>query len=159
MNIKIRFLLTGLFMITLSPVTMAHTYGGLIGSTPASKAVMQTTCYDDGNGPPAALIVGVESATKAKYLLKLTATTGSFSGTTNDPINGDRKSGPLVSVSDGGADGSVSTTTYTITIEKTKKSTKSPDSTLNGKDAFNLTYHCWSTTSQHTGTTDIYRLQ
>ena len=159
MNIKIPTQLLGLLMMTVSPLTMAHTYSSFIGSTPTSKAVLQTTCYDDGNGPPAALIVGLQSVSKPKYLLKLTATTGSFSGTTNDPINGDRASGPLATVSDGGDDGSVSTATFTITIEKTKKKPNAADSTLNGKDVFSLTFHCWSTTNQHTGTTDIYRLQ
>lgn len=140
----------GTMALALCSLAEGHEYVSFIGSSPSAVAVLSTTCFDDGNGPPASLLVNVRGNMKTNYLITASVQTGSISGTTTDRVSGDRRPSPLIEVKGGAS-------TYTITISKTKKKPRDPLSRLKGKDTFLLTYHCWSTTNQHTGTTEIYR--
>jgi hypothetical protein len=142
--------LAGLAASALCSDLQAHQYFSFVSKPAEAVAVLTTTCYDNGDGPPASLQVSLRSSVKTIYLLTASVASGTITGTTTDKVSGDRLPSPQVQVKGGAS-------TYTITISKTKRRPSLPDSRLLGRNTFLLTYHCLSSTGQHTGTTDIYR--
>jgi hypothetical protein len=132
-------------------IASAHTQTGVLGKRADASDIYEITCIDDGNGTPARLEVQIEDLVPIKApLVNVQVQKNSESVTATDPKDGDNRPGPLVG-NTGGAGA------YTVTVSKLPKPRK-PDKTRRKKELYRLTYHCVTSSNQHTGT-DIVTTQ
>ena len=95
------------------------------------------TCYDDDNGPADKLVASVQdlSPPVPGLLVNLQILKGNRAASVTDPVSGDGKSSPEITVRGGNG-------VYQIMVNKTAV----------GARNFSIQYHCMTANNVHTGT-------
>lgn len=123
----------------------AHNQGGSLGSKISATDSYLITCSDDGNGPPARLVVEIRDKLPVKSpLVSVQVQAGSQTKSIFDPKDGDQFYSSGISV-DGGA------VPYKVTIGKLNKPGKG-DKTRKYPESYDLEFHCMTGSGAHTGT-------
>ncbi len=123
----------------------ASRLSGSLGRPAAEQRRYSITCYDDGAGVPKALLVKIRGLTKSRsYALNLSIEREGVRQTVVDKFSGDGLFSPYAILEQGAG-------TYTVTIQKQKKKTTSPDSSLSGPVVFETKQECDTANGHYTG--------
>lgn len=138
----ISFLLAGVSILTITNV-QAHSGGATMnpaGNNPHFMAVVDVTCFDDGNGAPDHLSIRIEDTSPYVEGSQLTFLVykANRAISTSDPIPADGQYGPLVKLHAGGG-------RYTMMLNTTGP----------GPRNFIAEWHCVTADEIHTGTSEI----
>lgn len=140
-NNKTLAAISALSLFGYAGIAFAHDYGGTLGKTAAATDFFQVSCFDDGAGPADRLFVQVrEGAPTPGPLVNVQVITGITAKNTTDPTNGNATYSPGLNVK--AVNG-----TYYLLVDKTKAGT--------APTTYTLTYHCLTSTGDHTGTTEV----
>jgi hypothetical protein len=141
-SLKKRFLsLTALAALALaSPLLQAHSKRAVFdpaGDSPHFTALARATCFDDGSGQPASLIVRIRdnSAPVEGLYLSLQIIKGAQAISTTDTTPGDAQYSPYISVYGGPG-------VYTLVMSHSRAGTRD----------FDIEWHCLTADGVHTGT-------
>lgn len=123
----------------------AHTKRGALGKPIDAADTYQITCSDDGNGPPARLLVAVRDLAPVKPpLVNVRLQVGSETRESADKKDGDKFYSSVIGL-DGGAG------PYTVIVNKLNKPGKA-DKTRKYPEIYQIEYHCMTRSGVHTGT-------
>jgi hypothetical protein len=123
----------------------AHNQGGSLGSKADAIDAYLVACSDDGNGPPARLVVEIRDKLPVKPpLVSVQVQAGSDTKSIADPKDGDKRFSPGISVNGGVGP-------YAVTVGKLNKPGKG-DKTRKHPEIYEFEFHCMSGSGAHTGT-------
>lgn len=132
-------------ILLVNPIAQAHTAGatlGADGTSASATGLADVTCFDDGNGQPAGLLVQIKdlSPPVPGLLISVQLYKGTQATNITDTVSGDAEFSEGVQL-DGGAG------VYRIMVNKTDI----------GARAFELVWHCRTSDQTHTGTDILVR--
>ena len=116
-----------------------------LGSAPSSIHSYRITCFDDGSGAPARLMLRVQNRTKAsKFRVQATISRNGEEQSVIDTGNGDNRFSDYAVVNQGSGD-------YILTLKKVKAKASSPESTLKGAAVIQTMQECDTQSGKYTG--------
>jgi hypothetical protein len=127
-------------LLAQSPFASAHTKRAVFdpaGDRAAFTALARATCFDDGAGAPASLVVRIRdnSAPVEGLYLSLQIIKGTQAISTTDTTSGDAAYSDLVAIYGGAG-------VYTLVLTHTRAGTRD----------FDIEWHCLTASGAHTGT-------
>lgn len=116
-----------------------------LGSAPSSIHSYRITCFDDGSGAPARLMLRVQNRTKAsKFRVQATISRNGEEKSVIDTGSGDNRFSDYAVVNQGAGD-------YILTLKKVKAKASSPESTLKGAAVIQTMQECDTQSGKYTG--------
>jgi hypothetical protein len=111
----------------------------------SSTRSFRITCFDDGSGAPARLMLRVQNRTKTStYRVKATISRNGEVQSVIDPANGDNRFSDYAIVNQGAGD-------YVLTLTKVKAKPMDPDSKLTGAIVIQTMQECDTQSGRYTG--------
>lgn len=116
-----------------------------LGRPASSTRTYRITCFDDGSGAPARMMLRVQNRTKSSpYRVKATIFRNGEVQSVIDPVNGDNQFSDYAVVNQGAGD-------YTLTLTKVKAKPKDPDRKLMGAAVIQTMQECDTQSGRYTG--------
>lgn len=115
-----------------------------LGSAPTSARSYRITCFDDGSGAPARLMLRVQNRTKSSYKVQATISRNGETQSVIDPVNGDNRFSEYATVNQGPGD-------YVLTLSKVKAKPNDPDKKLKGASVIQTMQECDTQSGKYTG--------
>ncbi len=115
-----------------------------LGSPSSSSRTYRITCFDDGSGVPARLMLRVQNRTKSSYRVQATLSRNGETQSVIDPVNGDNRFSEYAMVNQGPGD-------YVLTLTKVKAKPKDSDSKLKGASVIQTMQECDTQSGKYTG--------
>jgi len=137
-------LATLVVLLLVAIETRAHDQAGSLGTAASATDYYRITCFDDGSGPPASLVIQVrDSSPGAAPRVSAQMQRGSALASTSDDLAADILASPEIVLDEGAG-------VYHVLVDKTGA----------GPKFYQLTYHCWTGpggTGIHTGSSHSVR--
>lgn len=116
-----------------------------LGRAASSTRTFRITCFNDGSGVAARLMLRVQNRTKStSYRVKATVSRNGEVQSVIDPVNGDNRFSDYAVINQGAGD-------YILTLTKVKAKSNDSDSKLNGAAVIQTMQECDTQSGRYTG--------